>query len=258
MRLLPIIACLVIGIHTVAAGETPQATLDEILAKPEYHRWQVTPPGGESDLTMTTPSWLLGIGDRLNRWLDDWLRKKDEKERREARSRSIASSGGSAGDIFKMIGFAVLGAMALFLLYSIFRWWQEADHGKKREKAKGRTPDMTRALEDGDALAFDDDSWNEEARRRYEKGDVRQAYRSLYLGLLSGLHERHRIVFAKNRTNWNYVRNFRGEQEMRSEFAALTGIFDQVWYGISTDAVDGDLREMTDRTKRLLEDGQAT
>ena len=90
---------------------------------------------------------------------------------------------------------------------------------------------VRRALEEGEATALDAPQWLAAADRFGREGDSRALCRALYLGLLAGLHASNRIDFRRTRTNWTYVRGYRGPEEERRSFAALTEMFDRVWYG---------------------------
>ncbi len=92
--------------------------------------------------------------------------------------------------------------------------------------------DLSRALDEGDALAAGSDRWLSHASELAGEEDLRLAFRAMYLALLAGLHEAGKISFRKQRTNWTYVRGFTGEEGERRTFAGLTDVFDSVWYGL--------------------------
>ena len=62
--------------------------------------------------------------------------------------------------------------------------------------------------------------------------DLRLAFRAMYLALLSGLHRDGRVNYNRRRTNWTYVRGFKGQEDDRRRFGQLTDAFDGSWYGL--------------------------
>ena len=90
---------------------------------------------------------------------------------------------------------------------------------------------MAQALAEGEALAFQSPEWLDEADRLAAEREFRAVYRALYLALLSGLHAANKIDFRKTRTNWTYVRGYRGPEPEKAAFTSLTALFDRVWYG---------------------------
>lgn len=207
----------------LAAGEA-DTDLSTVLEDSAYHRWQRFSPRDHAD---GGPSWL-------ERWLESWARNENRERReyepyeRPARRMRMPSGTGTA--ISPVIAFALGGLAAALLLYALYSFWRERNKPAAPKKAAA-TVGASEALENGDALAMDNFAWRKEAERRLHAGEIRLAYRSLYLGLLSGLHSQGRIVFSRNRTNWQYVDSLRTNDPLRSEFAALTELFDRVWYG---------------------------
>lgn len=231
-------------------GDAIKTDVDAILSRPEYGRWN-TRSAPDAD-----HSWL--------RTLSDWLTPEEkrpeptpqpEERRVERRTPRMSGSGATASSLFEITGYVFMIAAALFLVYALVEGYREP---KGEEAAEGGDSGVgiAWALAEGNATAFDDKTWRREAERLLEKGEIRQAYRSLYLSLLSGLHGQGRIIFARNRTNWHYVRQFRGESGERGEFSAMTGLFDEVWYGLH-DAISGQgLSDLRLRVEKLLRAGE--
>lgn len=235
----------------VPAGDAGRQTAEEILAKPEYQRWRaVTPSSGASG------SYDYAFLDTLRDWLRYLFRDSEKRRPPEERDTPrVRPPGADLSGLVNVVAYVILAALALFIIYTIYQWRLQARSGAG-SGVRRPVRNMARALKDGEALAFDDSAWAEEARRRLAAGDVRQAYRALYLGLLSGLHDQRRIVFAPNRTNWQYVAFFRGGQEERLEFSSLTEMFDRVWYGDETGDLAGGIDAVRQRTTQLLETGR--
>ncbi|MDR0363298.1 MAG: hypothetical protein LBJ46_11545 [Planctomycetota bacterium] len=219
-----------------ASGGIDDRLLDDILSRPRYERWRSLSPSGDEG-----PGALSRFAERFgNWWRSLWEKKEPHTPRPEPVARTRGTSGPAIGSgLFNALGWCILAGGALFLLNSLITAYRE--RGARPTRTRPRTA-MARALTDGDALAYDDGDWAKEAERRAEHGDFRHAYRALYLGLLSGLHEKGAIVFSPKRTNWQHVLGYRAESG-RDRFAGLTEAFDRVWYGRETpdSAENGDV-----------------
>jgi hypothetical protein len=158
--------------------------------------------------------------------------------------------------VFKVLFWIVLAAVVLALGWMCWSLWRESRGGRPRAAAVVSRAAVRQALADGAALALDGGQWLEEADALARAGDFRLAWRALYLGLLSGLHGRGAIHYRRNRTNWTYVRDFRGGEGERASFRDLTGLFDEVWYGfkLPSDAA-GRMPALRDEVARLIAAG---
>ena len=248
MRTVLLVPMLIVFLSAAPSADSVGDDLDTILAKPEYSRWS----GGDDD-SGRFDAWMQTMRGWFEREEKAPPPKPKPKRREEVRRRRVVSGGGGdASGVFVVVGYGLLVATGLFLLYAVFEGLREGA-GKKVKAAAPRGVGVARALVEGDALAFADTVWRGEAERLLGRGEIRMAYRSLYLGLLSGLHERGRIVFATNRTNWHYVRMYQGGTESRDEFSAMTALFDEVWYGLHDALSPQGLKDMEVRVAGLLE-----
>lgn len=252
--------CLMVFLFPVAmacshGGDSTGRDLESILAKPEYNRWKGTVGERMDDddtWNLETPSWLERKLERIMEWLTSLDTSEDRSEKKTTAEISTGSM--FATGFFSVVGYILLIVAAGFMLFAVYTYLRDRERGPPVQK--GARIGVARALEEGNALAYNDAEWRNQADNYLERGDIRAAFRSLYLGLLSGLHEQGRIVFARNRTNWHYVRNFRGESEARRNFAEMTDLFDRVWYGF-TPAVDiTRLQEVKAQVARLLAEGK--
>lgn len=208
------------------AGGYEKERLEEILSRPAYQRWR----GGR------LRDDEAGIWSRMRDRIREWLSRRREREERKEeevsprrnRAREASSWGVPGVELVNAAAWALFLGGAGFLLYIFFRAW--LDRTRPRKRAAGPKVAVAEALASGDALAYDRDAWRGEAEKLERAGDFRHAFRALYLGLLSGLHECGLIAFSSSRTNWHYVRTFRGDSG-GERFAELTGVFDRVWYG---------------------------
>lgn len=205
----------------------PRAHLRDILNRPLYSRWRL-----RSDQEVEPESAESG---RLSRLIDEWLEKLRRSMQSETRERSHGSGGGggSSGlpDLLRLFGYGLVGVVAVFVVYLISQVVRES-RGRGQPARVLSREQVQEALAAGDALALDSPQWLQEAERLAREGDFRAVYRALYLALLAGLHARSRIDFRRNRTNWTYVRGFRGPAEQKATFSSLTDLFDRVWYGL--------------------------
>lgn len=254
--LLMTVACGALG----AAEEEANGDLERILAKPEYTRWRNTLNDGSEaapDTGAATPTWLDGLLLRLERWLSEWIKgRKKEPEKVDPSSWEYTSGGAWSSRLFTLLGYVLLAVAAVFLVIALGAYIRDRLRNAGKKPVAAAPVSIAKALEDGDALAYDKAEWSKQADFMLGEGDIRLAFRSLYLGLLSGLHEQGRIVFAQTRTNWHYVRSFRGAGEARRVFAEMTDVFDRVWYGLLP-AVDEDgLQAMRGKVGALLAEGE--
>lgn len=257
-RAIVTMSLLVLVLMTAGPAAAPASEENEelgrILSKPEYNRWRNMVPEadyGGAGWDVQPPNWL----ERFFQWLRDWLNRESQadsgKERRETSSRKGWMPLGFSSQLFSLLGIVLLAAALIVLAFAVHSLWR-GRRGEKSPPAKAAGAGIAQALRDGDALAFEKTAWERQADACFDGGDLRGAFRSLYLGLLSGLHEQGRIVFARNRTNWQYVRQFRGEGRARNDFAEMTDLFDRVWYG-SVPALDAaGFRSVKKRVGTLL------
>lgn len=256
IRILFAMALVLGGVGALMAEDAAPADLDSILAKPEYNRWKGMvhhPDVDAPNRSPVMPSWLERTLDAIYDWWRN-LGKDSEREPRNPGSGVTYDSGVSTG-LFSVIGLVILGIALSFLIFAIIMYLRDKSRGTSRKEDAPRVG-IAKALEDGNALAYDKTEWQRQAELYLAGGDIRLAFRSLFLGLLSGLHEQRRIVFARNRTNWHYVRHFRGGADERRDFAEMTDLFDRVWYGLVPVLDPVGLEEMNSRVSALLERGK--
>lgn len=192
--------------------------LHKIMRKPVYRRWRLH----RRLKPMDWPGlrWLHRSIAEMWKWLD-----------RHAPTVG-AGAAGRTGPFVQILKVAAWIALAVAILVGAWLIWRRSTGARKTAIAPAvEQRAIDEALERGDALALDQKSWMVQAARSDDDRDFRRMYRALYLALLSGLHERGHIRFNRNHTNWMYVSTYRGPREQRDNFAALTDLFDRVWYG---------------------------
>lgn len=220
------------------ASADARAQLDEILAKPAYHRWErrfadehPQDPQLPKMKDRHLPRWLSNALEDFGDWL--WRKLFDRGSGPDSASSSSGDAWFTVGKVLKVVFWAVLAGVVLLIGWFAARALLDARRGAPVAKIRPGAEKIRAALADGAALALAGEEWLGEADALAAGGDFRGAYRALYLALLSGLHEAGAIRFTRSRTNWTYVRDFKGGEADRGSFETLTGMFDQVWYGLS-------------------------
>lgn len=216
-----------------ASGGTEERRMEEILKRPEFNRWR-----DREEYRVGDGHEALERAQSLTERIAEFLRDLLGFGRRKGEGIGIgggASASSSVGWI-KFLGIAIGAAALGVVIVVLIRKMRSGG-------AKGAFPTIEKAaiasaLDKGDALLMDGSGWFGVADGYAARGEYRLALRATYLSLLATLHDQRKIQFRKNRTNWIYVRNFRGPEPERSGFAALTGIFDRVWYGNEATTAD--------------------
>ena len=221
---------------SLASPANADKQLEQILQQPLYQRWKlrqqrVEEASGEDfqlsdSMRETLNEMMKSAGKSLKKFFD-WA--FGGSRNRNPGSNWSWGGGGIAG-LLEIIAWIVLLGLLVFIALIIYRAYREKSRIGKTNRILSREQ-VHKALVGGEALALTDAQWLSEAQRLAAANDFRAAYRAIYLALLSGLHEFGKIDFRRNRTNWIYVRNFRGQEAERRVFDELTGLFDQVWYG---------------------------
>ncbi|MBX9656715.1 DUF4129 domain-containing protein [bacterium] len=235
---------------------------DRVMQQPIYHRWELRQKRVESSGTLeeTTWSkraellqnWLLDHTQWIGKvweWIVDWWNSWFERPQKSGGS----GSGGGFGSFLHWAGWLLVAVVVGSLLILLYRLWMTTRLEGKQAKVLSRRQ-IRDALQSGEALAMSSSDWLAEGEKWGNEQDRRLVFRALYLGLLSGLHQQGRIDFRRNRTNWVYVSRFRGSEDLRDEFASLTSLFDEVWYG-GIESSEQNIDPVKAQVKRLLEAG---
>jgi Domain of unknown function (DUF4129) len=127
--------------------------------------------------------------------------------------------------------------------------------------ATGALPDLNNAT----ASERSEDEWFALAEQLENTGDLRQALRAVYLGLLAGLAQRQWLIIRRDRTNREYLDEFtrrwrrrpqaatEARAEVPEKFRGSLRQFDRVWYGshaltpVAVAAYRQDQRELLNR-----------
>lgn len=228
----------------VPAPGVSHTRLEKILHLPQYRRWEIhhgyrraTDNPEFKFLRRMYQNIIRTVINPLQKWMHwKWHLKKTSHGKNDRRGHRHGSSGawglGAAAGTF---GKILLGMLALVAI-ALGGWiaWSIRRQRRAAAAESAVVPlviDVKQALDEGDALAQNADAWLSLAQQLGQDGDWRMAYRAKYLAVLSGLHESGRIHFRKSLTNHAYVNRYRGPKAEIQIFAALTDMFDHVWYG---------------------------
>lgn len=208
--------------------------LQDVMSDPLFSRWELRQDRASEGKQSAENAWLQRQSDKLGNVFGDlleWLFGDDSSSPSPSSSSASrsAASGASFGMLMKIAAWVVVGVVGLLLLWMIISKLRNANLSTHRVAPDRQMLDT--ALDKADALAADSDVWTHHARQLVQEGDLRLAFRAMYLALLSGMHQAGQIHYRPQRTNAWYVRGFRGERDQCATFALLTQRFGEVWYG---------------------------
>ncbi|MEM1097196.1 MAG: DUF4129 domain-containing protein [Planctomycetota bacterium] len=196
---------------------------------PLFSRWeQRQARASDQRDTGWLDAYFEAIGERLGDFFE-WLFDDRSPSSRRSGGGGSAGSGMALAGVLKVLGWVLLIVVVGLMLWMLLGWW--TTQGRVGRPAAPSRAALDSALEKRDALAADAEQWAAHAQALAEERDLRQAFRAMFLSLLSGLHSAGHIRYRAQRTNWAYVRGFNGPDTQRDAFRRLTSRFDNVWYG---------------------------
>jgi len=139
----------------------------------------------------------------------------------------------------------ILGAIG-FLIYRFAPFFAAKYRRKVRNEKKERV-----IL--GERLAADATAQNlfEEAERLAREGNLRGAIRKGYIALLCELSDKKIIGLSQHKTNRDYLRDVRKQNELYQSMSGLTNNFERHWYGFDT-AEESDWEEFRNGYRRAI------
>jgi len=198
-----------------------EATLQEVLARPEFRRLVAKPepaPTPDPEESSETPAWL----ERFLDWLSGWG-SRDESEAPAAPP--IGGLGVGATYLVYALAAAALLAALYLLLKSIF-----ASLSGARERDIPREPIRASIARSGAAPS---ETAPEEFWARAEglasRGHYKAAIRELLLGAMSTVERRGLIRHRRGLTNRDYLSATRGA--MRESMQTIVATFELVYFG---------------------------
>ncbi|HEY3445736.1 MAG TPA: DUF4129 domain-containing protein [Myxococcales bacterium] len=198
----------------------PRAAAQTVLAQPEFE----APPEKVDAAEEAADN---GLFMRFLKWLWESLFGKPKPKTPEMELPGLPVG------LFRVVAYVALGlaiGVLLFLIVRAFLLRQKEEAGEDEEEG-GVAGGAGAKADQESALAKAPRGWWSDADALAAKGEYRAALRALYLSVLSSLHRRGAIDYDPTRSNWDYVRAFRGALEELPGFRELTRRFDFGWYG---------------------------
>ena len=203
--------------------------LAEILQREEY---QKPKEKGESLL------------EKIWRKIVEWLEKMFPPSKPSTAAPTAGS--GSFTFVLQMILFAVILGAIGFLIYRFAPFFV----GKYRRKEKREKKERVIL---GERLAADETSQNlfDEAERLAREGNLRGAIRKGYIALLCELSEKKIIGLSQHKTNRDYLRDVRKQNELYKDMSSLTNNYERHWYGFDA-AQESDWEEFRNGYRKAI------
>lgn len=127
-----------------------------------------------------------------------------------------------AGDLLKAVGYGVIIAIVLLLLYFVFKNIKL----NKKVKQAGVTPFASH--DDEDIREMDIPSMLQKA---LAEKNFKLAVRLYFLLLLRNLHDAGHIKWEKDKTNRDYLTELFSKENLYDDVRKLTLHYEEVWYG---------------------------
>ena len=175
--------------------------LQAILARPEYHQ-------GNGEWLY---NYLYRFWHAFQIWYNDHLARYFER----------------LHDVSPFIYWAIVAVAAAavgLLLYHLLLTLRGAFGTLPRSRGAG--PNAP-----GESLLADPAALLAQADAAAAGGDFEQALRHLYLALIRNLDRHDLVRYDRSRTNYEYLRQVRGQEAVAGPLAALTAQAEAVWYG---------------------------
>ncbi len=190
--------------------------LAEILRREEYQK----PEAAQQSIFQR---WLTEFLE----WLDSWFPKSSGPSTSYSGIPALAS-------VLRILLFAVLLALVVFLVYKIAPLiFPNLKRVARPKKKKERVILGEKLSDDATALGLFG-----EAEQLARSGDLRGAIRKGYIALLCDLSDRKVIGLARNKTNRDYLRDTASRRELHSRLRSVTDTFERHWYGHKRSGVE--------------------
>jgi hypothetical protein len=207
------------------AADQGRAVIREVLAERQFREHEepeAAPPPLETEalesLWQRTKNWfgrLFSQEDQEPSWFVEWL-----KEIGEPVGKFLEAIP------WKPLGVVLLGVLAAVLIFLAVRRLRS---GVARSGAAALPAGLDPLV--AEALRNDARHFLLEGGRLLERGNLREAVRAYYIGVLSALHRRRVLKLEPFRTNWEYVERLRPTPELHAPTATASRTFDSAWYG---------------------------
>ena len=278
-RLLVVTACLLALARTVdvsAAGSPPlgegrpgsatlldsarlEGAIRKTLAAPEFS-WRL-PRTAREDKIGTEQGLFGGPLKRVGEWLKagmEWVVRLAEKlsDLLPKPAPEKPATGGTpfGGRVFLAM-YLLLGVIVAWGGVVLKRSFLSRGGLGDGEGAACTTASPDLADEGVTADRFPPERWQELADRLFAGGEVRLAFRALYLAAIAHLAAEQFLTLARGKSNREYERELRRRAHtlplVADSFAENVAIFERVWYGLYQPE-NGALERFTDNYRRIL------
>lgn len=158
------------------------------------------------------------------KYLDSLLK---EKQKTQARSKPGSFEPGVmnsilASSVVRVFLWTLAILFILFILYKLFL--AEGVFKRESRAVKQQTPEVE------EEVISSESDFNNLIYQSLQANNYRQAVRYQYLKTLHKLSDRNLVELAKDKTNFQYVRELRNPA-FQNDFASLTLNYEYVWYG---------------------------
>lgn len=182
---------------------------------------------------------------KIYRKIMDWLARLLPRPNISAPT----ASGGfqSFSFVLQMLLYALILSAIGFLIYRFAPFL--ASRFRTREKREKKERVIL-----GERLSADETSRNlfDEAERLAREGNLRGAIRKGYIAFLCELSERKIIGLSQHKTNRDYLRDVRQQNELYANMSGLTNNYERHWYGFD-DAEQTDWEEFRAGYQKAIE-----
>jgi hypothetical protein len=220
-----------------ADGRAATQRAQEILSRPEF---AVAPPPAteEPARDQEPPGWWKRFKEWLDKVLEELFKREEEEE--AARMPPLIFGEGSGMQVANALVVVLIGAVLLVLGVVLYRALRNSSEEEAADTLEVSAQEQKAEGAGGlDALARPPEGWAHLADELAARGEYREAVRHLYLALLSRLHREGAILYDVTLSNWDYLRQFRGQRDWLPPFRELTRRFDFAWYGRTPVGAEG-------------------
>jgi len=236
------LSALEVKINELEAVTTAERTKDEdkrklaeILQREEYQKPE------EKQESLFEKIW-----NKITEWLNNTFPRPTAP--------SVAPVGGfdSFTFVLQMILYAVILSVIGFLIYRFAPFFVSKYRRKEKREKKERV-----IL--GERLAADETAQNlfDEAERLAREGNLRGAIRKGYIALLCELSDRKIIGLSQHKTNRDYLRDVRKQNELYKNMSGLTNNYERHWYGFDA-AQESDWEEFRSEYRKAVAVGSGS